>query len=474
MTQSTFFAENIGSKTTESPRGQTLRAAINRQLSIEKASFHTPGHKGRVSLGLDFAAADLTELPGLDELAYPRDVLKALESRISTLWKSRRALISVNGASAALSAAIISSASRGKNVILPRNAHRAALSGLVLSGLNPIWYEASWMSDWNTWGSTEAETIEELLKGNAGSIAAVLVCSPNYCGAISDIKKIAEICKDYKTLLIVDEAHGAHLFSQQAYPANALECGADIVIHSLHKTLSAPTQTGLLHIAPDCAVDDSVFCSALSLLQSSSPSYALMLGIENAIIEIETNTVGNALKLAQDLRSRLAGIPEIQILNQDKLDPLHIVLKHENLAPEEFYDALANQGIFAETIIGDGVLLLLGTGSVQADIDLLIETLKDLKADKSHSLYTGVSIPEFKQKLTPREAFFANSKCVEAQNAVSCISSDWIAPCPPGHAIVAPGQEIGPEIFSFLSNETSVRVVKIQLEGDSDGPNAPS
>ena len=63
----------------------------------------------------------------------------------------------------------------------------------------------------------------------------------------SDIEKIAEIVHIYGVPLIVDEAHGAHFSFSEYFPTSALNLGADVVIHSLHKTLPAMTQTALLH-----------------------------------------------------------------------------------------------------------------------------------------------------------------------------------------------------------------------------------
>ena len=54
-----------------------------------------------------------------------------------------------------------------------------------------------------------------------------------------------------KIPLIVDEAHGAHFGFHPYFPENANTKGADVVIHSLHKTLPALTQTALIHFEWD-------------------------------------------------------------------------------------------------------------------------------------------------------------------------------------------------------------------------------
>ena len=49
------------------------------------------------------------------------------------------------------------------------------------------------------------------------------------------MKSIAEIVHKYNISLIVDEAHGAHFSFHDGFPVSALDLGADVVIHSLHK-----------------------------------------------------------------------------------------------------------------------------------------------------------------------------------------------------------------------------------------------
>ncbi|MBX9686580.1 MAG: aminotransferase class I/II-fold pyridoxal phosphate-dependent enzyme [Candidatus Obscuribacterales bacterium] len=474
MTQSTFLAETQGSRTSKSSAGQSLLSAVKKHLLKEKASFHTPGHKGRLFLDIEsnLFSADLTELPGLDELSAGHGVLRELEERASKIWSARRSFISVNGASAALAAAIMSAAGRGSKILVPRNVHRSALNALVLSGLEALWYEAEWLSGWQSWGETKIEKLKELIDKNQKDLAAVLLCSPNYAGCASDIKSLSSLCKERNLPLIVDAAHGAHLFEARTGIAGALEAGADIAVHSLHKTLTAPTQTGLLQIAANCPIEDSVFSACLNTLQSSSPSYLLMLGIEKAFDDLDSKLLESALCLSSDLKNFLANRKELEVLSSKQNSPFHILIKHESLSAENLYEQLAAQGVFAESILGNGVLLLLGLNSNESDIAILKEALSKLEAGEStiKNDRSPAKIPG--QIMSPRAAFFADSKTVKVKDAVGEIASDWVAPCPPGYAILLPGQRIEKEIQDFMSNENSLRVVKHpQLEGDTDGSN---
>ena len=129
------------------------------------------------------------------------------------------------------------------------------------------------------------ETDEE--KSAAEAIAGVVITSPTYDGVVSDVKAIADMVHGYGVPLIVDQAHGAHFGFHPSYPENAVSQGADIVIHSVHKTLPAPTQTALLHRNGNL-IDREKLKRYLHIYQSSSPSYLLMAGIDEALFTIAT------------------------------------------------------------------------------------------------------------------------------------------------------------------------------------------
>ena len=81
--------------------------------------------------------------------------------------------------------------------------------------------------------------------------------------------------------VLVDSAHGAHL-SFGEFPKGAVECGADLVVHSLHKTLPCLTQTAMLH-RNGRLVSGEALQNAINLFQTSSPSYLLLASIEGCI-----------------------------------------------------------------------------------------------------------------------------------------------------------------------------------------------
>jgi len=458
----------------------TLSSALNRHRQIERASFHTPGHKNREIKESDSSRVshfdafefDLTELPGLDQLSHPEGVLKSLESQAARLWSSQESIISVNGASAGLSAAMLSLASFGQIVLVPRNAHRSIIQGLVLSGLKPYWYEPDWHENWQLFGQVMPETLSMALAKNPVAVAGVVVVSPTYAGSISDIKSLSKLCQEREIPLIVDEAHGAHLVE-----SSALACGADIVVHSLHKTLSALTQTGMVHIAKNSMVDANLVRANLRLLQSTSPSYSLMLSIEHAIGEIEglegRAKVAQAIYLSNRCANEIESLNEFTIFSKStnsNCDSLHILLKHQSESSDALNTFLIEKGIYAETTLGNGLLLLLGMGSVTADIEALIEALAKFKTRTRNSsnplanvdtITKTVSQFTIESVLPPREASLLPSHLIPLSEALDSIAAECVAPCPPGIALCVPGQKITQSVLQLLSEHSSLQHVRV-------------
>lgn len=488
MTQSTTFAEQQGSKPSRLAREQTLAQAIRFHLDNEKVSFHTPGHKGRFHLpklfnGLETPfAADLTELPGLDQLSEAESVLKDLQDRLAALFSARETYLSVNGASAALAAAIMSCAKHGKKILLPQDCHRSALNACILAGLEPLFYESPYLPEWQIASPALASKIEQIILLHHEELAAAVFCSPNYAGLLGDFGSVFALCKELKVISIVDEAHGAHAALSSQFQTSALTCGADLVVHSLHKTLCAPTQTGLLHVAHGSAAEPGELASYLSILQSSSPSYLLMMGIERAL---ESDLAGSevaekVIALAARLRAYISKQPNWMLLDE-AVDPLHILFKHQRIETELLNEFLQGQGIFVETVLGQGLLLLLGFGSSEQDIDYLISCLENVETSLPHIApkeskpgSSHLQSAAKKQLMDPRKAFFSKSEMIDATEAGGRIAAENYAPCPPGWAVLLCGQEIDFSVQQIVSANRKVRVVSSSLEGDSDGSNTPS
>jgi arginine decarboxylase len=460
-----------------------LTAAVSRHSDYEIASFHTPGHKGRaLSAGFAqlqerFLRRDLTELPGLDDLTVPEGAIAQIESRASSLWGSAGTLISVGGASAGLIASLLALAScdQRKKIFVPRNAHRSVINGLVLSGLVPVWYEPVWDVEWGIWGEVTSQSIEYLFKSSdIGECSALLLVSPTYAGALSDMHSIAQKCIKYGIALVVDEAHGAHLLPECDLPPSAAPY-ADITVQSLHKTLSGFTQTGLVHVGSRSRVPLAQIRAAMNLIHSSSPSYPLMMSVEQTIALLESmagrQLIHQLISLSANAVERIAASDSFACYQPHSgADPAHILIRPTNADAEQLNQFLQQHRIFAEASLGNGLLLMLGIGSTEEDVDALFDALKQFVLAypmqvRATPAPAPARFPDVEQVLSPREAFVMPSDLVSIQEAVGRIAQECVAPCPPGVPIIVPGQRVHKEVMNIESFKAlrTLKVVKQEV-----------
>lgn len=449
----------------------TLTQSLCNLSQRETVSLHMPGHKGRTDLpGMPSLATfasdfDVTELDGLDDLSYPQGVLKTLEERIARLYNVKTSIISVSGGSGGLLAAILAIAKRGKELLVPRNAHRSVVNALVLSGLKPRWYEPSWNEQFGFWESVDANVFEEVL-AESESVAGILVVSPTYVGVTSDVETLAAVAHRHGVPLIVDEAQGAHFLAGTPMPRSACASGADLVVHSFHKTLGASTQTGVVHIVSDRFVSADDVRAGMRLISTSSPNYVLLASIEQTILRQESEEGLDKLAFVAQLSEKLRREISDRVVvysPQSVVDPLHILIGSPSLTGEELDVFLRERGIFCEAVLGTGCLLLLGVGTEISDVDILVSALAELPENDDNRVMSSKAKPKpLEQIISPREAFFAPSELVAATDAVGRISADCLAPCPPGMPVCVPGVKVSADYSNLAGN----KYLRVLLESD--------
>ena len=103
--------------------------------------FHMPGHKGGTVDGFfpDLLAMDITEITGFDNLQEPTGILKEAQERFAKLYGAEETFFLVNGTTGGILASILSQFREGEEVFVARNCHRSVYSGLILSGVKPIY-----------------------------------------------------------------------------------------------------------------------------------------------------------------------------------------------------------------------------------------------------------------------------------------------------------------------------------------------
>ena len=133
--------------------------------------------------------------------------------------------------------------------------------------------------------------------------------------------KIAEVCHARGKLLLVDEAHGAHLKFHKDLPVSAVEAGADMCVQSTHKILSALSQGSVLHVNSD-GVDINRVRKMLSLLQTTSPNYAILASLDAARRQVffqGQRLFGRLIRMAEAARDRINRLEHIYCITRGEI-----------------------------------------------------------------------------------------------------------------------------------------------------------
>ena len=261
-------------------RERTLYSELLHYDEKDIYPFHMPGHKRNPTFSAGFfpVAQDITEITGFDDLHHAGGIIKEAQEYAAQLYGSRRVFFSVNGSTAGILAAVSAAVRAGGKILAARNSHKSFYHAMYLRNIEPLYVYPEIDEETGISGSILPSEVETQLSEN-DSIEAVFITSPTYDGVVSDVKRIAEIAHRHGVPLIVDEAHGAHFAFSDYFPKSAVGSGADAVIHSIHKTLPAMTQTAILHLCSDRIPEDRIV-RFMSIYQTSSPSYPLMSSLD--------------------------------------------------------------------------------------------------------------------------------------------------------------------------------------------------
>jgi arginine decarboxylase len=426
---------------------------------------HMPGHKrnrqwGPVSsvfAGSNVYDLDFTEVPGLDDLHAPEGVIDRAQKLAGECFHSRHTLFLVNGASVGVTAAVMSCCAEGDTVLVPRHGHRCIYEGLVFSGAYPVYYQPEFNSALTVPLSPNLGQIADLI--DSTHPRALIMVHPTYHGVGCDLSIINEAARN-GVITIVDEAHGSHFCFDDRLPMSALEAGADIVVHSTHKTLGSMTQTGLLHLGTD-RLDPGHLANVLSLLQSTSPSYVLMASLDAMradLAEGGRKAVGRTVDLALELRERIGEIKGFSAANPGGswgYDLTKIMLRSSFMDGFTLGQNLRREyGIYPEMETHSFVLLMVTVGDSPYSIQRLLAALEDISSKSSVEMphnstpvYNG--LPEV--VLTPRQAFYFPKQKCNLWESIGKISGSLVVPYPPGVPLLCPGERISREIVEYLS-----------------------
>ena len=453
--------------------------ALKKYVEDRTVSFHVPGHKGgkgipefRSFVGENVLSIDVTSgILGLDTICNPLGVIREAEDLAAQAFGADYVHFLVNGTTSGIQAMILSVAGPGDEIIIPRNAHRSVVGGLILSGTKPVYIKPVIDDYMGIAMGITPESVRRALVEYPNA-KAVFVINPTYYGVASDLKKIVEIAHSYGKPVIVDEAHGAHLGFHPDLPISAMEAGADMSAASIHKLVGSMTQSSILLVKSDL-VDDRRVKGALNLTQTTSPSYPLLASLDVARKQIALNgrqLLDRTIKLCEKARNQLNDIKDVYVMGYDvegtegcfAYDPTKLAINLREMGLSGFEtEKLLKYKYHIQMELSDlyNVLAVGTIGDDEESMNTLITAIKDISQKYGHKNVVKITseLPENQEMVvSPRFAFYSEKKVVPLEEAEDEISTEMLMAYPPGIPILCPGERITREVIDYakaLSSE---------------------
>jgi arginine/lysine/ornithine decarboxylase len=439
--------------------GKVKNMAISRPMhdmalrNRDRLRLHVPGHKGQALFETEpVQMRDVTELPVTDDLYAPFGPIAMAQELAARAAGAANTLMLTGGSTAGIHTMLLYSLAPGETVILPRNAHLSFINGCVLADLNPVYVPLQMTLDGYAYAPEEGFLEAIRLHPEA---RAVVVTRPDYYGGMAKLSRIAAFAHESGMRLLVDEAHGAHLPWMTDFKS-AASYGADLWVQSAHKTLPALTAGAFLHLSK--GEDLKRALQMLRMVQTSSPAFYVMQSLDDARAFMEEHGSA-ALKEIQDrLKDLRAGMKALGYADAHEawrglpleFDPTRLVIT----APQGGY-ALANslkeQGVDVEMADDSRIVCILTVMDKEETFQRLFTALNNassLPQRKAPIVDCIHSLP--RQVMRPRQASLGRQELVDALKASGRISGTSAGLYPPGIPLVAPGEEISPEIVEIL------------------------
>lgn len=421
-----------------------------------------PGHKGNNLLG--FESLDITEIDGADSLYEAEGIIKKSEKNASELFGSLT-FYSTEGSSQCIKAMlylVCLNANKKPLIWAGRNAHKSFLSACVLSDFDVKWLYPDENSSYLSC-KLDGERLKEELSKSDKKPDAVYVTSPDYLGNISDIKTLADVCRENGILLLVDNAHGAYLkfLPESLHP---IDLGADMCADSAHKTLPVLTGGAYLHISDRVSEKfRGNVKSALSLFGSTSPSYLILQSLDMA-----NKYLDDGYKEKLSLFTNEVSSLKMELKNKGYTliedEPLKITIdsKKYGYTGFELAEILKNEEIICEFSDPDFLVLMLTPDLLKEELETLKEALLNIEK-REEILDSPPLVTKPKTICSPREASFSERENVPVNESSGRVLASSSVGCPPAVPLIVSGEEIDENIikaFEYYNIKNCVVIKK--------------
>lgn len=450
-------------------------------------SFHMPGHKGsafyrRFGYGEflnKIMDCDITEIPGGDNLFQAEGIIKSVQDKYKELYEVPNSYLLINGTSGGIIASILASVAPGGKLIMARNCHKSVFNALSLGNIQPVYAYPQLIMPQAISGEISPEEIEKCILENPDA-GAIILPSPNYYGICSDIKAIANLAHKHGKVLIVDQAHGAHLkFFKEGMPPAAEDSGADITINSIHKTLASFTQSAVLNLNSSI-VDPYSLEDKLQSIQSTSPSYLLMASLDinasillsygDEIMDRWAQNLSNFYDTIADFNNSGNYRPVEVLSNLDNFDRSKINIDTGNLGmtAEELENLLMKENIFSELTTGNILMLMTGIGNSAEDYQMLAAALKKIAKESQSRVPSPPPAPVHLTKRTKIFEIPTDKIRIPLAESAGYICASSIIPYPPGIPLVCPGEKLEPDTIDYIQSlrKSGQKVIGVNNRGE--------
>lgn len=447
--------------------------------------FDVPGHKrGRGNpelvalLGEQCVSLDVNSMKPLDNLCHPVSVIREAEELTAEAFGAEMAFLMVGGTTSAVQSMILATCKPGDEIILPRNVHKSAINALVLCGAIPVYVEPKTEPRIGIALGVEPDAVEKVIKEHPKA-KAVLINNPTYYGICSDLCKLTEIVHRYGMKMLVDEAHGTHLYFGPNLPANAMKAGADMAAISMHKSGGSLTQSSIL--LTNNGMNADYVRQIINLTQTTSASYLLISSLDISRRNLALRgaaSFSKVVEMAEYAREEINAIGGYYAYGKELVNggsvfdydvtKLSIYTQGIGLTGIEVYDLLRDE-YDIQIEFGDigNILAYISIGDRIRDIERLVGALAEIKRiyeKEQKPIITGDYIqPEV--ALSPQAAFYSGKKLLPIRDSVGHICAEFIMCYPPGIPILAPGERITQEIIDYI---IFARDMGCSLQGTED------
>lgn len=436
--------------------------------------FHMPGHKRNGEImenGLPYQI-DITEIEGFDDLHHARELLKEAQERAARVYHAEETCYLINGSTSGILSGLLGCTHKGGRILAARNCHKSVYAAIYMHELDVEYIYPEYDEKTGLNGAIDADAVRRILLEDRTehcgktTISAIVITSPTYDGVVSDIRRIADTVHEFGIPLIVDEAHGAHFGFHPYFPENANQQGADVVIHSLHKTLPSLTQTALIHLNGNLINRERVR-KYVHMLQTSSPSYVLMASMDECILFLEREQ--DAFVLYQErlkkLRRELKKLKKLQLVETNAYDCSKIVISTKNTVKgQEVYtgkilyeELLTSYHLQMEMASREYVLAMTSVCDTEEGFRRLKEALFqiDESLERKEIDNTSMELPRLQRVYTSAEAenLSEEKSNVEILLPKECqerISLEYAYVYPPGIPLIVPGERISKKAVELL------------------------